>query len=736
MNVEEPREAQAPLGDRILGPNGLLAETLPGYEARPPQMEMANLCETVIADGSHALIEAATGTGKSLAYLIPAIFAGKRVVVSTDTIALQEQLVMKDLPFLKRVLDPQLPVPLTYAIAKGKSHFLCPRNSQQIIDERTLFPENASASVDAEACLRELRMGAWDGDRAHLELAVSDQAWGTLSAEESCTGTECEYAAECPYLRSKAAYQEAQIVVTNHTMYLLHHYVRSRSGGIVGILPDHAVWIGDEAHTLSDKACDQFGIEITDRSIPAYIRRVKRQAHRIGLKLTDGDYNEAGIRRASVLLFEAFHGCAKLEQLLSEFPEEILTLARELAETLIGHLKKLRTAIYWAQMDIPSSEKQKRAAAGRLYERADELCEQLREVLELAPTVRSVWAECEKCFGAGWTKTEERTVLDGLAAAERVSEYEATCWACDGRGGRAVELERDESEYVRYAEVTLPDRQNQRNVSLHCKPIETRPIFEHKILTSLQSAVFTSATLASGPGTKGFAPVASELGLKLAETPTLQVESPFDYMAQMACYIPAYMPEFRSPEYHLTLTLEIKAILEKSHGRAFVLFTSNRDLREVKKLIERQIPFPLLCQGEGSKDFLLEEFKRTPNAVLFGVRTFWTGVDIPGEQLSCVVITKLPFPVPDHPLTKARCNRIEARGGSGFRDFSLPRAIRDLKQGAGRLIRSKSDTGLLCILDPRLRNSRYGVQIADSLPSCACVKDLAQVQLFDDPFSE
>jgi ATP-dependent DNA helicase DinG len=616
-------------------------------------------------------------TGKSLGYLIPAILSGKRVVISTDTIQLQEQLVGKDLPFLQKVLQPLLGRPFRFAIAKGRSHFLCPRNCHGLIEERGMIAEYNLASYDAEAALEEYTnpLKGWDGDRAHLQLPIADDRWAKLCGDESCTGSSCEYATNCPSIRAKTAYEQAEVVVTNHTMYLLHHWVLERTFGAVGILPQHTVWIADEAHTLSDKCCDQFGVEISDRQPAAYVRRIKRQAKRLHLTLSDNDLNLEAVQRAADGFFEVFHGAVKQEQLLAEFPPEILDLARQMALELIAKIKPIRVALHWAAMDIPPDDYERRSAIERLYTGADLLIEGLDTILAPEP--------------------------DGTDEAEL----------------------RQWRDQVRYAEVTGSDLAR-KEITLHCKPIETRPIFR-RILNNLESAIFCSATLATGYGAGAFRTIADELGLMLSDCATLQVESPFDYANAVRGYVPKGMPELRSPEYHTAVAEEVIQILNHSQGRAFILFTSVRDMKRVYELVIRRVRFPVLIQGQASKDALIEEFKETPNCVLFGVKTFWTGVDVAGDALSCVVIVKLPFPSPESPLNKARCARIDAREhGNSFRDFMLPRCIRDVKQGFGRLIRTSRDRGLFVILDPRMRTARYGRDIADSLPPFPCTGTL------------
>jgi Rad3-related DNA helicase len=395
------------------------------------------------------------------------------------------------------------------------------------------------------------------------------------------------------------------------------------------------------------------------------MKRIQRQAKRLKLNLSEGDLDAGAVNRAAINLFEWFHGALKQEQLLTEFPPEIIAHAAESMEVLVERLKPVRLALYWAAQHIDPEDVEKRAAVGRLYDAADLLTESLQDIFETP----------------------------------------------DPNAPRT---------HVTYAEVTGSDMAG-KEVTLHRKPIETRPIFQ-RILGRLDTAIFTSATLAAG--NSGFRPVAEELGLDPNGYRSLQAESPFEYARQVRGYVPSSMPELRAPEYHTALAEEIIRILTHTQGKAFVLFTSIRDMRKVHELVAYQVRFPILLQGEAPKEYLVEQFQATPNSVLMGVKTFWQGVDIPGEALSCVVLVKLPFPQPEHPMNKARCELIEQRGGNGFRDFSLPRCIRDVRQGFGRLIRTKTDTGLFAILDPRLRTARYGSTIANSLPNFPCSSKL------------
>lgn len=651
-----------------------------------------------VADDPHNFIVngfVVHNTGKSFGYLIPAILSGQRVVISTDTIALQQQLVDKDLPFLAKILQPVVGREIKFAIAKGRGNFFCERNSRGLVGEGALLKDAGPWDSDlkrmaAGEALRVFQRNEWNGDKATLKLNITDANWAAISGEESCTDTSCQYSQHCPYMLAKQRWEQAEIVVTNHAMYLLHHYVSEKSGGAVGVLPEHGVWVADEAHTIPDRVCDVFGITLKHTAPGAFVRSIERSAKRLGINLDNA--NPEQIRKCGDSFFASFHGAGKPEMRLDKFPPEILDLARHGMGLLVEQIKPIRLALYWATSDAASSgDEEKAKAIERLYSKADTLIEHLHTLM-----------------GEGEVPPAPVEDEDGELMPAAVESPD---------------------DWVTYAEVQQRDRYQLPEVTLHRKPIETGPILR-RILGRLNASVFTSATLATGEGYTAWKPVAADLGIYLPKALTLQVPAPFDYARQVHGYVPASMPEARSPEYHTVLAMEIDDILHRTQGRAFVLFTSYRDMGRVFDLVSARVRFPLMMQGEKPKDALLEDFLSTPNAVLFGTKTFWTGIDIPGERLTCVVIVKLPFPNHLHPLVEARTQRIEKRGGNSFRDFMLPRCIRDVQQGFGRLIRTKTDRGLFCVLDRRMRESRYGAQIANALPTFPCSGDIEDVPSF------
>lgn len=661
----------AECGDLILGPAGPIAAKLPGYQARAPQIAMCNLVGRLIAKGADrtadreaasegleegedaepvhtprafGLIEAETGTGKSLANLIPAILSGQKVVISTATIQLQQQLIEKDLPFLEEALGR----PVIFAIAKGRTNYFCERNADAA-SVNSLPGMGLELYQDA---LRTFRGGEWDGDKSTLRLPVLDSQWPDLCADDTCEGKGCKLKHRCPLMAAKELLEKADIIVANHTLVLLHHYVLARSG-TKGILPLHSVWIADEAHVLGDLAQQVFGQEVSQFRPVALVRRLKKQADALGIDLKDLDLDE--IERAGAAYFRTFHGAFKDQQLISEFPEPVRNVALANCEALVATLKPVLVALNREVAVIPMYEQERRFAVGAL---ADSI----------------------------------NLLVDSLRA-----------------------MHRDESDRdVCYCELTEDRRDGSRIVTLHRKPAEVGGIFRNAIFPNLDTFIACSATLATGRGPMGFRNMANELGIDLTTTDTLQVESPFDYRKQAKGYLSRRLPGHTDPQWHNCVAREVDAILAHTKGRAFVLFTSVKDARACYDRLQTR--YPIFLQGQEPKDELLRKFRETPNAVLVGVKTFWTGVDIKGEALSCVIIPKLPFPNFDHPLVRARVAKIEARGGNGFADYHLPRMIFEMKQGVGRLIRSDTDEGIICLLDQRLNNARYGKQVLNALP--------------------
>jgi ATP-dependent DNA helicase DinG len=660
-------EIAAGIGTRILGPDGPIASSLPGYEPREAQIEIADIIGDCLKNGRHALLEAGTGTGKSLAYLIPAIELGERVVVSTDTIALQEQLVKKDLPFLEKALGK----PIEYAVAKGKSNFLCPRNLIEGVHQNTIAPNNSLQAQEVVNALDAFKSGEWNGDKSDLRGNLWDGTWADICADDTCEGSSCKHAKTCPYMLAKEKLESAQIIITNHTMYLLSCYVKQKTGGMVSIIPDAVNLVADEAHTFPDKIQDVFGVDLKQRRPLAILQRIKKQAKNLSI---DIEFDSEEIGRRSQAFFSKFWGAVKEQQLLIDFPEEVLVEAVAARDNLIAAFGPIRLEINRELSMISQTDFERRRAVGSLADAINSLREDLLEILP-------------------FHRVEDPD--EGPPGSE-------FCW---------------DPDQVYYCEISEDNFRN-KFTTLSRKPAEAAGVLREVIYPSLNSAIMISATMTAGKGESGWKPTISEFGMEGCDPALAQVESPFDYPSQVIGYYPkGVLPEPRDPQYHAKLANILGDIIKQNNGHTFVLFTSNRDLKEVSRLLGFIVPHRLFIQGTGSKDELVRGFRESPNSVLLGVKTFWTGVDIPGETLSCVVIPKLPFPQPDHPLVKARCERIKARGGSDFIEYSLPRCIRDFKQGFGRLIRTGTDIGQFACLDPRLATAKYGKTIRNALPT-------------------
>jgi ATP-dependent DNA helicase DinG len=669
------------VSERVFGRDGLLAQRFSGYEPRPSQQQMADLVERMLNDQQDervALIEAGTGTGKSYAYLVPAIESGQKVLVSTETISLQEQLIRKDLPALEAILGH----PIKFAIAKGRGNYFCERNTISFVQDQKAKLEPSEQLITAEQLLGDFTGRTWDGNKATVKRPVPDFVWADFSGDDSCTGAKCEHSGTCAYMAARQKVADADIIVANHHYAALDSYVFERVG--IRLLPEHRFYIADEAHTLPDIVQSVYGLEIRQGQPRRFVQKLLRQLKALKLDI-DWKPDMVRIEDAADAFFSCFRGAPKEEQLWEEFPEDVLAQAERRMEELVTVLKPIQVAIHRAAATCNPSEEMLRALR-MLKSGIDGMIGGLREMFE-EPTIR---CDC-------WGQWDPHPECDRCNATGRIPNPDPP---------------------VRYAEVTKSrERDGKRHVTLHSKPAETAPIFR-RMFRDLSSVILTSATLSVGGS---FSAVCEEFGLGQFDVETLRAASPFNYREQVRGYYPRTIPvksAENTSDYHDALTDEILRIVDWTGGRTFVLFTSNFDLSEVKKRLYPVCPYPLLCQGDMSKDLLVSEFRSEPS-VLLGNKSFWTGVDISGAALSCVVLVAFPFPQPDAPLVKARCQRIDAKHGkmASFQRYSLPRVVRDVQQGFGRLIRSNSDRGLFVVLDPRWHTKAYAKRtIAPSLP--------------------
>ena len=632
--------------------DGPLARALDGFEARPGQLEMAEAVSAVITDGGVLLAEAGTGTGKTLAYLVPAILSRQRVLVSTGTKNLQEQIFFKDLPVLRDTLG----VPFRAAYMKGRGNYLCLHRFEAYRDSPAI--RSAEEALHLRT-LDEWRRETDTGDRAEIEDLPEDLPfWREVAASaENCIGADCPQYSDCFVTRMRQRAAEADVIIVNHHLLCADAAVRQSAYGEV--IPHCSYAVVDEAHQLEDVATQYFGIAVSNYRLEDLGRDIDRA---IGARLVPDAAQASDIRTAADRARDhgmAFFAALQMARFASGRPESRARVTqRQLAvaagegEALIQSLTAIEAAVALAR-DVPE---------------------------------------------------------DVLALGRRAAEL---------RDDLQFLLRASDPDYVYYLEV------RGRGTFLRASPIDVATIVRDVLLDRMRATVLTSATL-SVDGS--FEYVRARLGIGRAQE--VRLASEFDHARQAILYLPEDMPEPRSPQFSYAAARQVVEILRRTRGRAFVLFTSYANLREVHALASSEIDYPILIQGSAPRSALLREFKATPNAVLLATSSFWQGVDVAGDALSCVIIDKLPFASPGDPITAARIEAINARGGSAFSDYQVPLAILALQQGLGRLLRHRQDRGVLAILDPRLRTMRYGQRFLAALPPAPIVSDIQAIERF------
>jgi ATP-dependent DNA helicase DinG len=642
--------------------NGPIARSLAGYEPRPAQLRMAEAVASVLADGGVLLAEAGTGTGKTLAYLIPAILSRQRVLISTGTKNLQEQIYFKDLP----VLAASLALDFKAAYMKGRGNYLCLHRFDAMRNEaaQKAFPSFVSSADDAHhlRVIERWAAATETGDRAEIEDLPEDLPfWKEIAASaENCIGSECPSYADCFITRMRQRAAEADVVIVNHHLLCADAAVRQSAYGEV--IPDCRHAIIDEAHQLEDVATQYFGRAVSLYRIEDLVRD--------GIRLLRANL-VADSERADAI-------DADLERV------------RDHAQTFFSALQML-------QFDLPGATgHESRARIGP---------SQTLRVAEQAAALTSALEGLEADIALTKDLPE-----DVLALGRRGSEL---------RDDVRFLVRADDPAFVYYLE------QRGRGVYLRAAPIDVSAIVREVLLDRMRVTVLTSATL-SVEGS--FEYLRQRLGVGRARE--VRLDSEFDYKGQSVLYLPKRMPDPRSPQFADAAAAEVVQILRRSRGRAFVLFTSYANLRRVQRIAESEIEYPILVQGTAPRSALLRDFKATPNAVLLATSSFWQGVDVVGDALSCVIIDKLPFASPGDPITAARIEAISARGGSAFGEYQIPLAVLALKQGLGRLLRHRDDRGVLAVLDPRLRTMGYGKRFLASLPPAPITHSLDDVQQF------
>jgi ATP-dependent DNA helicase DinG len=627
---------------RFFARKGLLAATHPNYEFRQGQLDMAEAVAAAIEDKRHLIVEAGTGTGKTLAYLVPSILSGKRVLISTGTKTLQEQLYFKDVPFLESAFGQSI----SACYMKGRGNYLCRQKVYDADREQVLtgMEENREFQI-----IREWEKTTETGDKAELrDLPEASSAWGKLDARsEYCTGQKCKQFERCFITEMQRKARASNIIIVNHHLFFADLAMRDQAFG--SILPEYGAVVFDEAHEIEDVVGQYFGMSVSNLQVQEVIKDVGAVSRRKMFATPEIDRSLIQLGECSTYFFSLFPQEGRqgfpdrsgfLEQHETEYNELILAL-----ETVTLRLEMVQNAV---EDTLPLVRRAKLIQQGLRY----------------------------------WMETTERTNV---------------YWV-ERRG---------------------------RGLYLQATPIDVSKTLATRLFDAVDTVVLTSATLTVA-GEFEFAQ--KRLGLENART--LRIESQYDFAQQAVLYVPPHLPDPRQNDFARRAADEIEYVLEASRGRAFVLFTSYQQMRVVYELLRRRLEYPMLMQGEAPRTALIEQFRATPGAVLFGTSSFWQGVDVQGEQLSCVIIDRLPFAVPSDPVIAARSEAIRQDGGNAFYEYQVPQAALALKQGFGRLIRAATDRGVLVLLDNRITKLQYGKVFFDSLPPYRFTSKLEDVRAF------
>ena len=639
----------------FFAPGGVLARSALPYEFRRGQLEMAQAVERAFQDNRHLIVEAGTGTGKTLAYLLPALrlcaTTGRRVIISTGTKNLQEQLFFKDVPFLESLLGP-----LRVCYMKGRANYLCRHKLFALRNQPIL---SGLEEISHYQAIAEWEKTTETGDRAEIDdLPEASALWAKLDARsEACLGQTCPDYQRCFITEMRRRAAESDVVIVNHHLFFADMAIRQQAGGApdAGVLPEAGVVIFDEAHELEDVASSYFGIGLSNLKFEDLARDVET------LLRSKGELKSEVVSAAQMI--------------------------RERARMFFGALPT-RTAAGGGEGRMPFTNRDEFLEDhGDVYlgllnglHRMEGELEKLRSVEESQPLRRR----------AGTIREQLKFLLE--------SEDRNTVFWLERRSGRHT------------------------TTHLQATPIDVSELLRELLFQNYPSVVLTSATLTVQGG---FTHMRKRLGLD--EARELVVPSHFRYDRQALLYLPPEMPDPREPGFQEEAAHRIRRMLDITRGRAFCLFTSYQQMRDLYERLLIEVPYPLLLQGTAPRKALLEEFRQTPNAVLFGTSSFWQGVDVQGEALSCVIVDRLPFAVPSDPVVQARMRAIEEAGGRPFFEYQVPSAVIALKQGFGRLIRSLEDRGVLMLLDPRLERQRYGRIFLESLPPYRITQNIADV---------
>jgi ATP-dependent DNA helicase DinG len=649
----------------VFAPGGALALAMPDFEPRAGQADMAAAVSRVFEDGGVLLAEAGTGTGKTLAYLVPAILSRERVLISTGTKNLQEQIYFKDIPALREALG----IPFTAAYMKGRANYLCLHKLDQLNDGVGPAVHDVFLPM-----IREWAGRTDSGDRAELQDLPEDLAfWHDVSATtDTCLGTECPRYDDCFVTRMRQRAAASDVVIVNHHLLCADAAVRQNAFGEV--IPAFTRAILDEAHQLEDIATQYFGFNVSTYRIEELARDTERLLATGGIedrrakddiaKAVERLRDHAQSFFADLAFAHRGNGRAKNEERARATPES-LGQTYDSAVNLTGALDLLESTL--ALLRRPSADE-------------DEDGERASHAEDAATLARR----------AGQVRDDLRFLLRG-----------------------------NDDTFVYFVEF------RGRGIFLRASPIDVSTIVRDLLLERMHTTVLTSATLTVDGR---FDYVRERLGI--GDAAEIRLASEFDFQQQAILYLPPKMPDPRSENFAVAASREVIAILKRTHGRAFVLFTSYATMRAVQSMAEMALNYPIFAQGTAPRSQLLNQFRNTPHAVLFATSSFWQGVDVVGDALSCVIVDKIPFASPGDPITAARIEQIRGRGGDPFGEYQVPLAILALQQGLGRLIRHRRDRGVLAVLDPRLRTMGYGRRFVASLPPAPIVHDLDRIEEF------